>query len=135
MYYKCNQKEPNMPDNPKISEAQWAVMKVLWDESPATANDVVTTLTRITSWKPKTIRTLINRLVEKKALGFEKKGRVYHYYPVYSEADCLKAETESFLTKAGSSALKPMLAAFLEDQQLTPQEIAELKKILEKKER
>ena len=122
-----------MESNPKISEAEWAVMKVLWERSPGTANEVVDTLSDKTSWKPKTVRTLINRLVGKGALGFEKKGRVFHYYPLCSEADCLKTETKSFISKAGASALKPMLAAFIEDEHLSAKEIAELKQILEKK--
>ena len=54
---------------PKISEAEWEVMKVLWEDSPKTANDIVEELTGTTSWKRETIRTLINRLVAKKALN------------------------------------------------------------------
>ncbi len=122
-----------MKDKPKISDAEWQVMKVLWAESPITANEIVAQLSGGTSWKPKTIRTLINRLVTKKAIAFDKQGRQYLYYPLLAEEVCVRAETQSFLGRIRSSTLKPMLAAFLEDENLSKEEIEELKTILEKK--
>ena len=124
---------PKMNDKPKISAAEWEVMKILWAKSPATANEVVSALGPKTSWKPKTIKTLINRLVSKGAVGFEKNGRQYKYSPLLTEDECIKAETTSFLQRAGKAAVKPILAAFIEDQQLSNDDIAELKQILDKK--
>ncbi|MCK5271095.1 MAG: BlaI/MecI/CopY family transcriptional regulator [Sedimentisphaerales bacterium] len=121
-----------MPNKPKISEAEWEVMKVLWNRSPATANEVISALSDKTAWSPRTVRTLINRLVVKKALGFKKTGRRYHYYPLVSEEASVQTETKSFLERVRGGALKPILAAFLEEQKLTPDEIAELKEILDK---
>ncbi|MEJ2705525.1 MAG: BlaI/MecI/CopY family transcriptional regulator [Sedimentisphaerales bacterium] len=118
---------------PKISEAEWEVMKVLWKSSPMTANDIVEKLIRRTSWKRETIRTLINRLVQKKALGFKKKGRQYDYFPLVSETQCVKAETKSFLSRLGSNAIEPMLVAFVEGKNLSPEKIARLKRILDQK--
>ena len=74
-YYICNRKELVLKRIPKISESEWAVMKVLWKESPLTANEIVGILTKRSDWKKETVRTFINRLVQKKAIGFEKKGR------------------------------------------------------------
>ena len=121
-----------MLDKPKISEAEWEVMKVLWNRSPVTANEVIIALSDKTAWNPRTIRTLINRLVTKKALGFEKTGRQYRYHPLVSEEASVQTETKSFLERVRGGALKPILAAFLEEQKLTPDEIAELKEILDK---
>ncbi|MHC4073259.1 MAG: BlaI/MecI/CopY family transcriptional regulator [Planctomycetota bacterium] len=115
-----------MKRTPKISEAEWEVMKVLWRTSPRTANDIVEELTGKTHWKRETIRTLINRLVQKKALGFEKKGRQYHYFPRVSEAEGIKAEAESFVRRIGGGSIEPMLAAFVEDKQLSAEKIARL---------
>ena len=123
-----------MKRTPKISEAEWEVMKVLWESSPRTANDIVEELTGKTTWKRETIRTLINRLVTKKALKFEKKGRQYHYSPRVSRAECVKAETESFVSRFGAGAIEPMLAAFVEEKKLSTEKIARLKQILERKE-
>ena len=125
--------ELNMKRTPKISEAEWEVMKVLWRRSPRTANDIVKELTGKTAWKRETIRTLINRLVGKKVLKFEKKGREYHYYPLIAQDECIRAESHSFLRRVYGGAAKPMLAAFLENEDLSPEDIKELKRILDKK--
>ena len=126
--------ESTMKKPPRISEAEWEVMKVLWKTAPLTANAIVEELTGSTSWKRETIRTLINRLVQKKAIGFKKKGRHYDYFPLVSEAECVKAETKSFLSRFGSSSIEPMLAAFVEEKQLSAAKIAKLKRILGKAE-
>ena len=122
-----------MEKRPKVSDAEWEVMKVLWESSPRTANEVVDALSEKRAWKPKTVRTLINRLAGKGAIGFEKQGRRYLYNPVLSEEDCLRHETKSFIRRAGTGALKPMLAAFIENEELSAGEIDELKRILEEK--
>ena len=122
-----------MKKMPNISEAEWEVMKVLWKTSPLTANAIVENLTGSTSWKRETIRTLINRLVQKKALGFKKKGRQYDYFPLVSEAECVMAETKLFLNRLGSSSIEPMLAEFVEEKKLSPEKIDRLKRILEQK--
>jgi len=119
-----------MKKTPKISEAEWEVMKLLWKSSPATANDIVKKLSGKTHWKRETIRTLINRLVQKKGLAFEKKGRQYHYYPLATEAECVKAETKSFLKRFGRNSVEPMLAAFVEEENLSPERLRRLRRIL-----
>lgn len=123
-----------MSNKPRISEAEWAVMKVLWCESPITANRIIATLAEAKPWKPKTVRTLINRLLSKGVIIFDKHGREYLYRPVVSEADCLQTETRSVIQKAGAKALKPILAAFIEEQALSEEDIRELRGILDKKE-
>jgi BlaI family penicillinase repressor len=122
-----------MRRTPKISEAEWEVMKVLWESSPLTANEIVETLSKGTRWQRETIRTLINRLVQKGALSFEKEGRQHHYSPRVSEAECTHAETKSFLRRVRVSAIEPMLAAFVEEHPLSAEQIARLKEILDGK--
>jgi BlaI family penicillinase repressor len=124
--------EAHMKKTPKISEAEWEVMKVLWSTSPATANEIVKTLCGKTVWKRETIRTLINRLVQKKAVGFEKKGRQYHYFPLVTESECIKAEARSFLRRLGGGSIEPMLAAFVEEERLSPEKLSRLRRILKK---
>ncbi len=121
-----------MKKTPNVSEAEWEVMKVLWKSAPATANDIVKKLSGKTHWKRETIRTLINRLVQKKAVGFEKKGRQYHYFPLVTEGECVRAETKSFLKRFGGGSVEPMLATFVEEQNLSPEKISKLRRILKK---
>jgi len=116
---------------PRIAESEWLVMRVLWRRSPRTANDVVEELASATRWRPKTVKTLLSRLVAKKALGFTKEGRAYLYYPIVAEAECAKAESLSFLKRVYSGALAPMIANLLEDEALSEEEIAELRRMLD----
>ncbi len=116
---------------PKISEAEWRLMKILWRKAPLTANQLVETLSGEVKWNHRTIKTLLNRLVNKRALSFDKVGRTYNYYPVVSEADCVQSERKSFLNRIYGGSLSPMLAAFIKDTKLSPKEIEELKQILE----
>lgn len=122
-----------MSGQPSISDAEWEVMKVLWAKSPATAEQVAAVLAPRTEWKPKTVMTLLNRLVKKHAAGFEKKGRAYHYFPLVKEAECVRAESQSFLQRVFNGAVTPMLAQFLQEAKLSRKDIEDLKKILDQK--
>jgi BlaI family penicillinase repressor len=118
---------------PKISESEWLVMHVLWSKSPLAAQEVFEQLDATTKWKPKTIKTLIDRLVKKGAVKYEKDGRRYLYYPVVGREECVTTERKSFIKRVYGGISKPMLAAFLEDAELSGEDIAELKDILEQK--
>ncbi|MFF1993144.1 BlaI/MecI/CopY family transcriptional regulator [Bacillus mycoides] len=123
-----------MKNLPKISEAELEVMKVLWSKSPQTANEVIQVLEGQTDWSPKTIRTLLNRLVKKEALSsHQETGKMYTYSPLVSENEYLQVETKSFLKRFYGAALKPLLVNFLQEEKLSPGEIDELKRILDNK--
>lgn len=116
---------------PSISDSEWEVMKVLWENHPLTANEIIDALAD-TKWKPKTIKTLISRLLKKKAIDFEKINRAYAYYPIVDKKACIRAENHSFLQRIYGGSLKPMIAHFLEDERLSKEEIEELKDLLER---
>lgn len=120
---------------PQISDAEWQVMKVFWKHGRLTANEVIEKFDGATSWKPKTIKTLLGRLVKKKAIAFNKDGRTYIYYPLVAENDCVKAESQSFLERVFSGSLNVMFANFLEEKKLSAAEIEELKRILDQKQK
>lgn len=123
-----------MLQTPNISDAEWEVIKICWLKStPCTANEIVKALEQSTNWKPNTIKTLIGRLVRKRALGFKEEGRIYLYYPLVAEQECIKAESKSFLTRVFGGALKPMLVTFLQDEKLSQDDIEELKQLLEER--
>ncbi|MFD1206240.1 penicillinase repressor BlaI [Sporosarcina contaminans] len=118
---------------PNISESEWEVMNVLWDKAPLTANDVITSLQERTDWKPKTVRTLLDRLVHKKVIGVNKDQRVYTFFPLYSQDECQRAEARSFVKRIYGGTLKSMLVQFVEDDSLSEEEIQELRSILNEK--
>lgn len=121
-----------MKKMPKISESEWLVMKAIWFENPITANQVIDALSSSTKWSPRTIKTLLNRLLKKGAIGFENRGRIYCYFPLIEEAVFVKEESRSFLKRVFGGALKPLLATLVEDEDLSEEDIKELKRILNK---
>ncbi|WP_373309143.1 MULTISPECIES: BlaI/MecI/CopY family transcriptional regulator [Paenibacillus] len=133
--YTCNpwREEIRLHKLPVISEAEWEVMKVLWQNSPLTANEVIDALAAYMDWSPKTVRTLLNRLVAKEAVAFHPDSRPYSYYPLITEEECQKAETKSFLQRIYRGSLKPLLVNFLKEEELSPAEIEELKRLLDEK--
>ncbi len=118
---------------PRISDAEWTVMKVVWQMKAATAKEVVERLKDEANWKPKTIHTLLSRLIQKGALGSEKPGREYVFKPLVTEQECRLAASRSFLAKVFDGEVAPFLTCFLEREKLTRKEIEELKSILEDK--
>ncbi|MRX52872.1 penicillinase repressor BlaI [Bacillus idriensis] len=118
---------------PNISESEWEIMNVLWDKAPQTANDIIFSLQESTDWKPKTIRTLLDRLVQKDVVGVNKNLRVYTFYPLYTQEECQRAETESFINRIYGGTLKSMLVQFIQEDTLSDDDISELRFILNKK--
>ena len=119
--------------SPSISDAEWVVMKVVWDQGTATANQVVSALQQEASWKPKTIHTLLRRLVHKNALAYDKIGREFHYRPLADARHCTHVATRSFLDRFFGGHVAPFLACFLEREKLSPAEMDELRRILDQK--
>jgi BlaI family penicillinase repressor len=121
------------PESPRISDAEWTVMKVVWQLQGATAREIIDALRDTADWKPKTIHTLIARLTRKGALHAEKSGREYVFKPRVSERNCRMAASRSFLARVFDGEIAPFLACFLEHRKLSRKELSELKAILEDK--
>jgi BlaI family penicillinase repressor len=124
-----------MKSTPKISETEWEVMKIVWSHAPCSAGQIIDHLhAEDPSWHPKTVKTLLGRLVKKGALDFKKEGRAYLYRPLVKEKQCVDAVSKSFLHRFFDGSLKPMLAHFVERRKLTSTEVRELKRLLEENE-
>ncbi|MGG1680193.1 BlaI/MecI/CopY family transcriptional regulator [Neobacillus sp. NRS-1170] len=117
----------------KISDAEWIVMKVLWEEAPLTAAKIIEALSSNTEWSPKTIHSLISRLVKKGALGVNKEMPQYEFYPLVDKRDVILEETRSFIQKVFDGSLHLMLANFIKDEKISEKEIEELQRLLDKK--
>ncbi|ACT04210.1 BlaI/MecI/CopY family transcriptional regulator [Paenibacillus sp. JDR-2] len=123
-----------MKEMSRISDAEWEVMKVLWTKSPMSASEVIEALAGVNDWSPKTIRTLLTRLVQKEVITLDSNSKPYVYSPLVTEDETTRAETESFLKRLyGSVALKPMLVNFLKYEKLSKEDIDELKSILDER--
>ena len=120
-------------DIPKISESEWEVMKIIWEKNPITSEKIIYSLQDKVTWTEQTIKTFINRLVKKGAIGFEKSGRCYQYYPLISQKKCIKQESSSFIKRVFNGAVDMMILNFLEEGQLCEEEIKKLERILKEK--
>ena len=118
---------------PQISEAEFEVMKVIWDKAPISTNDIVKALSD-SSWNVRTIQTLISRLEKKQVISHTKEGRVFVYTPLVANEDYVRLESRSFINKFYNGAANKMVMNFIENDMLTDNDIAELKELLNKKE-
>lgn len=120
----------NMSKLPQISEAEFEVMKVIWKYAPISTNEVTEKLTQTTDWSPKTIQTMLKRLVTKKALTYEKQSRVFVYTPLVPETEYIRQESNSFLNKYYNGNIVSMLTSYLEDDKLSKTELDTLRHLL-----
>jgi predicted transcriptional regulator len=128
--------KPSIPAT--ISEAESRVMEVLWRKAPQSSEEIVATLQQGSDWHEKTIRTLLGRLLGKRAVSAEKDGRRYLYAPVLTREQWQSQESRSLLDRVFGGRLSPLLAHFSEHEKLGTKDVAELRKLLdaiEKKER
>ena len=122
-----------MNELPKISDSEWEVMKVLWEKSPLASSEIIKILKGSISWSPKTIHTLISRLVNKNAIEVKKDAPFYLYSAKVSEEECRKMETKSFIKKVYYGSIHLLISNFIKDEKLSDEQIEELHRILDEK--
>ncbi len=115
---------------PQISEAEYEVMKVVWNYAPISTNEVTDKLIKTTDWSPKTIQTMLKRLVQKGALTYEKNSRVFVYTPLVKKDEYLDQENNSFLKRYYDGNIASMLTNYLEKEALSEEEIRDLQNLL-----
>ena len=120
-----------MKQFPAISEAEWEIMKALWEQSPVTVNDLAGRLAPARKWHPKTVRTMLNRLQRKGVVSHRVVDGMYHYQPAVSRENCTRRAAESFIDRVFGGAVTPMIAQLVRRRPLTAQEKRELRKLLD----
>lgn len=117
--------------NSSISESEFEIMKILWDsETPLTVGGVLGALLE-NKWKSNTVATLLNRLVDKGAVSFEKSGKVHKYYAVLKKDEYNMSETKSFLSKIYNGSVKNLVASLYENKAISQDEIDDLRKMFD----
>ena len=114
----------------RISEAEAAVMSKLWAKSPLTAQDVIKSLSAERGWSTNTVKTLLARLVAKKAVAYEADGRRYLYRPVIAHGDYVSVESRRLIDRIFGGRLTSLVAHLAERNALSAEEIAEIEAIL-----
>lgn len=118
---------------PQISEAEYEVMKVVWEYAPISTNDVVEKLSHTHDWSPKTVQTMLSRLVKKGVLTYKKDSRMFVYSSVVKREDYIRQESNSFLNRFFNGNIGSMVSAFLDQEELSTDEIDELQSLLKRK--
>jgi BlaI family transcriptional regulator, penicillinase repressor len=114
-----------------ISEAESAVLAVLWQNGTATAEDVITALAEPRNWQESTVKTLLGRLLKKGAVRAQKDGRRFIYSPTLAREEWLSRESESLLNRLYGGRVAPLVAHFSRHRKLSKRDIRELKRLIE----
>ena len=119
---------------PHITEAEWTVMESLWEISPQTATEVYKQVRKETNWAENTVRTVLTRLLERGVLrASSNDSGVRIYSPAFSRETFVEREGDSFLNRVFKGAANPLLIHFAKQATLTPEEVREMKRILDQK--
>lgn len=118
---------------PQISDAEWEVMQVLWEASPRTASEVTDEVAGRMAWHPKTVKTLLGRLVKKGALKYKEEGNRYLYRPAIPREKYIAEESRTFLDRVFGGDAAPALVHFVEHAELSDDDIAELRALLDRR--
>lgn len=114
----------------RISDAEFAVMEVLWDESPLTAAEVAERVPAERSWNIRTVKTMLSRLLEKGALAHEEDGRRYLYRPAVHREDYVARESRRLIDRMFGGKVTPLVAHLAERDHLSPKDIEEIEALL-----
>jgi BlaI family transcriptional regulator, penicillinase repressor len=115
----------------QISEAESRIMEALWKKAPLTGDQIVALVAEKNGWAGGTVRTLITRLLRKKAIAGAKEGEAYVYRPLIARSVWVSMESQGLLDKLFKGEVAPLVAHFAEHQQLSAKDIRQLKTLID----
>ena len=121
----------------KITQAEWEVMRVLWDaNAPLPAAEVAMRLEGKANWSSKTVRTFLNRLVQKQSVKTVKKGlpdyELIHYVPLIDESSAVQAKQETYVKKFFGGTVQSMLAGCIQSGEISTEELLQLREMIDR---
>lgn len=119
-----------MNSSPQISDAESQVMALLWQRAPQTAEELSAELGTAQGWQPATVKTLLNRLLNKGAIAADKDGRRFLYRPLLSREAWLGEQTTGLLDRLFGGSLAPLVAQFSSRRRLSAEDVEALKRLL-----
>lgn len=108
---------------PQISEAEYEIMKIIWENSPVSTNEVCERVPKSHNWSNKTVHTLLSRLTAKQVITYEQRGRMYYYSPVISQDKYLSQENHLFLNRFYNGEAATLLSSLLSDTELSDDDL------------
>jgi BlaI family penicillinase repressor len=118
-------------DNAHISDGEWKIMKLLWDNAPLTTAQMVSALEPETGWTKTTVFVMLKRLIAKGVVRMDESGKFNTYYPTVSRSSVTLTETENFISRVYDGSIELMFSALTGNKALSAGEIAELRSILD----
>ncbi|WP_133469460.1 BlaI/MecI/CopY family transcriptional regulator [Paraglaciecola marina] len=115
-----------------ITKTEFEVLEALWEDSPASAQDIIQRLNHKKDWHDKTVKTLLSRLVKKQAIDFQKQQRSYMYFPLFERDAYVTKESESLVSRLFKGRVAPLVAGFANTDSLSKTDIDELKALIDK---
>ena len=119
----------------ELTEAEWTIIKAVWDAEPCTAPAIQEKLFKQTAWTYSTVRTLMDRMVGKELLTAAKERNVTLYRSAVTKAQAQRGELLYALKHAFNGALTPMVQCLLESKDVSAGELAELEALLKSRKR
>ena len=117
-----------------FSDAEWQIMNALWKRHPATAREIIENIPGEVKWAYTTVKTMLARLVTKKAVSDQKRGNTSEYRPLISQKKSQRSALVSLFDKVLDGAIEPLMHFLVEDKKLSLKERKELIRILGKTE-
>lgn len=116
----------------KITDAEWQIMKALWDQSPLSLKELVEELKKKKNWTNTTVRTLVVRLMEKGFIEADKSTSSFRYYPLVQKEDCQVKEAKNLIDTVFEGSIGMLITAFTKQSKLSEKEQEELQRIIDK---
>lgn len=114
----------------RITAAESQIMEALWRSSPMSTEEIVAEVGSAQGWAEGTVRTLVNRLLRKKAIRGERDRTRYHYVPLVQRADYVLSESQGLLDRLFEGEVTPLIAHFAKHRALTPADMKKLKRLI-----
>ena len=124
-------RQPNL----QITDAEWDVMQAVWQADDQAAGEVIAKVQMSRDWNHRTIRTLLARLVEKGAVEVQIDGNKHLYRAAVSKQECVRSAAKSFSARFFSGDVKSLLLHFVENEDLSREELASIRQSLSPKKR
>ena len=115
----------------KLSEREWTVLNALWETGGAELGTVVNILLPDTGWSRNTVHTYLTRMEAKGLVRIDKETFPHTYHATLDRGSCQQQERQSFLNRVYSGSTGDLIAAFLKEEPISPEEKEKLRKLLD----
>ncbi|HPS55543.1 MAG TPA: BlaI/MecI/CopY family transcriptional regulator [Sedimentisphaerales bacterium] len=117
----------------ELTESEWVIMKVVWENEPCAAGTVQEALAKSRDWAYSTVKTTMDRMASKGLLEIKKIRNLQLFSSVISEVDAKHGEFRKMLKRAFDGALTPMMQFLVEQEEISKDELDQLRKLVEKR--